>query len=279
MDIINNEQYLVLKNQYSRHPGCKNRFINYCSFCITKSKEIDSIQEAVAYLDAASVAIDVYSEKSRLNAAKVSLISKLKEMVESQYQVLHERITEAENLQAKSQAEAEKSRIKSIEQENQSTLESISDLQIKLKTVRNQQQFDDCIKRLTDLDNSLIKDFFTEEQNKLYTTLSEKYSVLVSDKMAELQKKKDEEYNRKALIAFRDVFTKVRENEKALANFDSSAREYVKPLFSYSMNRLSSEVQIYYNHVYSYIFAKLKDDGKFEITKMSLEINTKNDGE
>lgn len=44
---------------------------------------------------------------------------------------------------------------------------------------------------------------------------------------------------------------------------------------SYDAGRLFNETLIFYNHVYSYIFNKLDDNGKLELTKYSIECERK----
>lgn len=46
-------------------------------------------------------------------------------------------------------------------------------------------------------------------------------------------------------------------------------------LFAYDAGRLFNETLIFYNHVYSYIFNKLDDNGKLELTKYSIECERK----
>lgn len=42
-------------------------------------------------------------------------------------------------------------------------------------------------------------------------------------------------------------------------------------LFSYDASKLFNETLIYYNHVYSFIFNKLDDNGKFRLTQISID--------
>ena len=46
-------------------------------------------------------------------------------------------------------------------------------------------------------------------------------------------------------------------------------------LFAFDAGRLFNETLIYYNHVYSFIFGKLDDDGKLALTRYSIECERK----
>jgi len=118
----------------------------------------------------------------------------------------------------------------------------------------------------------LEKDYLSPDQKELYDTLTSEYSKVVADKLAELERIENIEYNKSAVKSFKRAFddfqlseTKYKENQSQLYSLVSDN------LFGYDATRLFNETLIYYNHVYSFIFNKLDDDNKFRLTQFSID--------
>ena len=114
------------------------------------------------------------------------------------------------------------------------------------------------------------------EQSSTYDALTKACTDLISSKMRELEYKKNIAYNKQAADSFADAFEKFKEKDgKKYKNQTQLFKLVSKTLFSYDASRLFNETLIYYNHVYSYIFSKLDDDGKLALTRFSIECERK----
>ena len=93
--------------------------------------------------------------------------------------------------------------------------------------------------------------------------------------MRELEYKKNVAYNKQAADSFAKAFNQFRNNESKYKNQTQLFSLVSTTLFAYDASRLFNETLIYYNHVYSYIFSKLDDDGKLALTRFSIECERK----
>lgn len=75
--------------------------------------------------------------------------------------------------------------------------------------------------------------------------------------------------------AFNSAFTSFKNNESRYKDKSQLLGLVSTTLFAYDAGRLFNETLIFYNHVYSYIFNKLDDNGKLELTKYSIECERK----
>ena len=102
--------------------------------------------------------------------------------------------------------------------------------------------------------------------------------VLISDivkAMRQLEYKDNIDYNKKAVNAYNSAFTSFKNNESRYKDKSQLFSLVSTTLFAYDAGRLFNETLIFYNHVYSYIFNKLDDNGKLELTKYSIECERK----
>ena len=160
---------------------------------------------------------------------------------------------------------------KKIESHNFECLKNFYMLKDKLQAVSTQVDFDAILAQLRQVDTDIIKDNFTNEQSESYDKLTKDYTDLISIKMRELEYKNNVAYNRKAADSFAMAFKEFCSNEDKYKNQTHLFSLVSKTLFAYDVSRLFNETLIYYNHVYSYIFSKLDDDGKLAITRFSIE--------
>lgn len=82
-------------------------------------------------------------------------------------------------------------------------------------------------------------------------------------------------YNKKAVESYDKAFKMFKNNEGKYKNQTQLFSLVSSTLFAYDVARLFNETLIYYNHIYSYIFGKLDDDGKLALTRFSIECERK----
>ena len=144
-----------------------------------------------------------------------------------------------------------------------------------LQSADTQESFDAILVKIGKIDSEIDKDALTEEQNNVYEALTKDHTELIGSKMRQLEYKKNIDYNKKAAEAFASAFERFRKDEGKYKKQTQLFTLASKTLFAYDASRLFNETLIYYNHVYSYIFSKLDDDGKFALTRYPIECERK----
>lgn len=144
-----------------------------------------------------------------------------------------------------------------------------------LQSADTQESFDAILVKIGKIDSEIDKDALTEEQNNVYEALTKDHTELIGSKMRQLEYKKNIDYNKKAAEAFASAFERFRKDEGKYKKQTQLFTLASKTLFAYDASRLFNETLIYYNHVYSYIFSKLDDDGKFALPRYSIECERK----
>ena len=172
------------------------------------------------------------------------------------------------------QAKADRERTE-IEHHNAGCLKKLYALKDKLQAASTQADFDVILAQIGQVDAEIIKNGLTNEQSDTYDALTKDHTDLISSKMRELEYKKNIAYNKQAADAFAKAFSQFRNNESKYKNQTQLFSLVSTTLFAYDASRLFNETLIYYNHVYSYIFSKLDDDGKLALTRFSIECERK----
>ena len=108
-----------------------------------------------------------------------------------------------------------------------------------------------------------------------YDQLNKSCTDTISAKMRQLEYKDNIDYNKKAVNAYNSAFTSFKNNESRYKDKSQLFGLVSTTLFAYDAGRLFNETLIFYNHVYSYIFSKLDDNGKLELTRYSIECERK----
>lgn len=252
---------LVGKNLFCKSPNDVEVFTEYFNFCIKIARYPIELETRIFYANEAELALSVFSEKTDIdNFTLLQIQNKRSELVA----VSNEINTLADEQQKQSQ--------EVIVQENNAKLSSLSKLSSKLSATKTKKEFDSVLAEISEYENALDKPMFTDRQTILYNSLTNHFSELVSNKMNFLSVNEDIEYNKKAAIAFREAFNLFKKDESKYKEHDSVLYGLVATyLFAYDAKRLFNETLIYYNHVYSYIFNKLDDDGKFRFTQYSFD--------
>lgn len=254
------EALLVGRNIFNRKPDNDEIFDVYYSFICTLAETLPSIVDRSHFADEASMVLAFYTENAVLCESVVSNILTCQSRLNNIYSEIN-----------RVQQEKEEKNKKKIESHNFECLKNFYMLKDKLQAVSTQVDFDAILAQLRQVDTDIIKDNFTNEQSESYDKLTKDYTDLISIKMRELEYKNNVAYNRKAADSFAMAFKEFCSNEDKYKNQTQLFSLVSKTLFAYDVSRLFNETLIYYNHVYSYIFSKLDDDGKLAITRFSIE--------
>ena len=88
-------------------------------------------------------------------------------------------------------------------------------------------------------DGKWDQDAFTEEQKRVYDTLSRAHTSLITGKTAELEREENMDYNSRAVSFFADAFSKFKKDENRYTKNEDALKSLADTyLFAFDANRL-----------------------------------------
>lgn len=264
-ELINKDRimdaYIVAKNEFVRNNASEKAFYDYFELCLKIARDAIETETKKFFVSEADQALSYYSEHVVMDEDALNRILSYKN-----------KVLEVTNQIRLFEDKQRTAYIRKVKQSNGQVLNVITSIKGKLHNARDQTEFDKILIDLANQEKILSKDFFDNDQQTLYDVLTKDFSSLISSKMEQLAYNANVEYNRKAVADFRKAFTLFKSDEAKYTSSDTSLFNLVsKHLFIYDAGKLFNETLIYYNHVYSYIFSKLNDDGKYTLTKYSID--------
>lgn len=258
------EALLVGRNLFNRNSGDEKIFSAYFEYLCTLAETLPSLADRINFAEQASVALAFYSENAELTSESVDALS-------GQQQRIDGILSEIESTKAKRVADERAE----IEAHNSECLKKLYSLKDEMHRATTQDEFDKILVKIGETDTAMDKDEFTDEQSSIYKSLTKGHTELISEKMHQLEHIKNIAYNKQAADAFASAFDRFRKDENKYRNQSQLFLLASTTLFAFDASRLFNETLIYYNHVYSYIFSKLDDDGKLALTRYSIECERK----
>lgn len=258
------EALLVGRNLFNRNSGDEIIFSAYFEYLCTLAETLPSLADRINFAEQASVALAFYSENAELTSESVDALS-------GQQQRIDGILSEIESTKAKRVADERAE----IEAHNSECLKKLYSLKDEMHRATTQDEFDKILVKIGETDTAMDKDEFTDEQSSIYKSLTKGHTELISEKMHQLEHIKNIAYNKQAADAFASAFDRFRKDENKYRNQSQLFLLASTTLFAFDASRLFNETLIYYNHVYSYIFSKLDDDGKLALTRYSIECERK----
>lgn len=255
---------LVGKNLFNKDPSNSDFFKKYYFFLLNLAQKLPAIEERKFYLNQADITLAFFIENVDISEEILELIAIAKNDLSV--------ITNDINTQIK---QNEEKQISQISTKNNDLLKKLYNLKDELKTVKDQAVFEQKMSDINAIDFEIEKDYLTKEQNKYYDELTKDFTSLISGKMKQLEYKNNISYNNEAIKAYKKAFNAFRNDEAKYKNDTQLFELASKTLFAFDASKLFNETLIYYNHVYSYIFSKLDDNGKYELTRFSIECERK----
>ena len=252
---------MVANNEFNKAPGDKAAFEQYFSFVCSLGTSLPSLLDRQAALDKAAVALEYFKENAELDEKLVEGILAKQTSLEDCYEAL-----------AREDNELMKKQALDVENENNTVLKRLFDLRDELQEVKTRDAFDDVLNRIRLEDGKLDQDAFTEEQKRVYDTLSRAHTSLITGKTAELEREENMDYNSRAVSFFADAFSKFKKDENRYTKNEDALKSLADTyLFAFDANRLLPATVAYYNYIYQYIFDKLSEDGKLFLTRLATE--------
>lgn len=255
---------MVGRNEFNRNSDNAEVFDAYFSYLCTLAETLPALADRSHFADQANVALSFYIENAVLTESVVDDIMAYQSRIDSIYGAI-----------AKDQQEKADKQRNEIQHHNSECLKNLYTLKDKLRTASSKEEFDELLIQIGRVDAKIDKESFTEEQSDTYDALTKEHTDLISSKMRELEYKKNVAYNKQAADSFAKAFDQFRNNEGKYKNQTQLFSLVSATLFNYDASRLFNETLIYYNHVYSYIFSKLDDEGKLALTRFSIECERK----
>lgn len=258
------EAYLVGQNLFNKNPGNEDVFDEYYSFLCTLAKSLPSFEDKQKFADQANMVLAFYKENVELNEITVQHILNYQSKLESIF-------SDIESIHIDKLGAS----IEEAQANNEVYLKEFFKLKDRLSESYSKDKFEEILREIGEVDLLIDKDALTADQKLVYDDLTEEYTELISFKMREMEHKVNVDYNKKAAEEFAKAIKEFRENESYYKNQTQLFSLVSTTLFAFDPAHLFNETLIYYNHIYSYIFSKLDDDGKLALTRYSIECERK----
>lgn len=251
---------LVLKNNFNKNVGDEDSFKRFFDFSIKIAKWNINLASRSTFLEQAKSALVFFSENGELKNETIELIQACQNEIAS---------VQVEIDSVEQQLEAK--RINEIKEKNIDLLSNLIECKMPLQKCEDQEQFHDLLKQIKNTEEQIHISFLDNEQKLLFDELTKEYPELIKNKLNEFERTRLKGYNKTAVTEFNEVFEQFKQNEdKYKNNIIELKRLVAKRLFRFETDQLYNETLIYYNHVYSYIFGSLDEEGKYRLTELAI---------
>ncbi len=252
--------YAVAKNIYCRNVGDLESFETFADLALRMASFDIALEERKTFLNEVSNSLVVFSESVEITEEILNKVYEYEEKIHNVFESIDR---------------AEVEHLCSIRELNESMntelLLRLGELNDDLKNAETQDVFDKKIKEVTEIEQKIQKEFFTEEQMNTYEVLTKCFSDTISRTMEVLNRKSLIEINRKAILSFKKAFDEFVCNKSKYKDSPSNLKSLmVTTLFAYDSRDLLNESLVYYNYVYSMIFNDVSNELKYKLTEWSI---------
>lgn len=255
---------LIGRNLFNRNPGNQEAFSAYFDLLCSLAENLPLLSERKSFMEQADVALAFFSENAELDRA-----------ILSSFHAYQERLGTIQNAILSEEQKSSTAQANKIQEINNQQIKKIYTIRDNLRKADTQEEFDRLLAELSAADRGIDKDMLSEKQAGQYDALTKTCTEAISKKMQELEHKSNMAYNKKAIEAYARVFRAFKNDESLCKNWGRLSNLASETLFAFDASRLFNETLIYYNHIYSYIFNKLDDDGKLALTGLSVDCERK----
>ena len=258
------EALMVGRNMVNQEPKSIEKFSMYLELILSLAEKLPSLDERREFIGQANVTLAFFEENADLSIELVEKINTYKKRID---EIINKLITEEKEKSSKA--------LNDIKASNNKFIKELYQAKQVLSKANSQEEFDKVLMEISQIDAKIEHDYLTDEQKIHYNQINKVYTSSISDKMRELEQKSNVVYNKKAVESYDKAFKMFKNDEGRYKNQTQLFTLVSTTLFAYDAARLFNETLIYYNHVYSYIFGKLDDDGKLALTRFSIECERK----
>lgn len=257
---------LLIKNIFNKNIENRDIFQTFYEFSIKIANWNLDIPTRKMFLEQASSAVIFFSENALLTSDVIEMVYACQNEVDN----IRNEINRIEQIQIDR-------RVEDAKKEQSELILKLTEYKFALGKSSNQQEFNTLLEKIKVVEEQIDVSFLTEMDEKLYKELTMDYPNIINQKLNEFEKVKVKEYNKKAVSDFYQVFNEFKQNEDKYKTSMLELKRLVRTrLFSYDAGRLLNETIIYYNHVYSYIFGKIDEEGKYNLTELAIELEKAN---
>ena len=258
------EALLIGRNMVNKEPGNPECVADYLDFLLMLAEKLPRTDERRSFAEQANLVLSFYEENAELTADVINDI-----------QIYHNRLNDAIADIAQVEQEEYKRNQRAIEESNTAQIKRLYTIKQKLEKAETRAEFDNILQDIGAVDAEILHEKLTAEQKKHYEQLNRSCTDAISAKMRQLEYNDNIDYNKTAVNAYNSAFMSFKNNEARYKDRSQLFSLVSTTLFAYDAGRLFNETLIFYNHVYSFIFNKLDDNGKLELTKYSIECERK----
>ncbi|MDD3417688.1 MAG: hypothetical protein PHY47_27485 [Lachnospiraceae bacterium] len=259
------EALLVGRNMVNRNPSNLEMFRAYMDLLISLSELLPSLTDRKNFIGQANVTLAFFEENAEMTADIVSELNEYREKIDPIAKQIN-----------KEEMDRNRAALREVQANNGKAIKALYAQKQKLSQVKSQSEFDAELLEISKIDAQIEHDYMTDEQKAHYDQINKECTTSISDKMREMEHTNNVAYNKKAVDAYDSAFKKFKNDESKYKGNQTQLFSLVSStLFAYDAARLFNESLIYYNHVYSFIFSKLDDDGKLALTRFSIECERK----
>lgn len=255
---------ISFSKEENKAPGDSECVNAYLDFLLMLAEKLPRTDERKSFADQANLVLSFYEENADLTDDIINNIH-----------VYHNRLGAVVTDIAQLEQEEYEKQKRAIEATNTTQIKKLYTIKQKLENAKTHAEFDKLLQEISAVDAEIDHDNLTSEQKTHYDQLNKSCTDTISAKMRQLEYKDNIDYNKKAVNAYNSAFTSFKNNESRYKDKSQLLGLVSTTLFAYDAGRLFNETLIFYNHVYSYIFNKLDDNGKLELTKYSIECERK----
>lgn len=259
------EALLVGRNMVNRNPSNIEMFRAYMDLLISLSEQLPSLADRKSFIGQANVTLAFFEENVEITSDIILELNEYRGKIEP----IVKKVNDEE-------MEKNRAALREVQAGNSKAIKSLYTEKQKLSQVKNQSEFDTALLEISKLDAQIEHEYMTEEQKVHYDQINKECTACISEKMREMEHINNVAYNKRAVEAYDSAFKKFKNDESKYKSNQTQLFSLVSStLFAYDAARLFNESLIYYNHVYSFIFSKLDDDGKLALTRFSIECERK----
>ena len=258
------EALLVGKNMVNKNPSDSESVKAYIDLLLTLAEKLPSLNERKSFIGQANVTLSFYEENAELTPEIIKQI----ENCRSRMGKIAIAIDEEEKAKVDDG-------LRQIKKTNSDLIKQLYSIKQKIVCSKTKEDFDKKLNEISLIDAKIEHDYLDDEQKTLYDQLNRDCTDVISSKMREFEYISNVEYNKRAVEAYDSAFKKFKNEESKYKNQTQLFALVSSTLFAFDAGRLFNETLIYYNHVYSFIFGKLDDDGKLALTRYSIECERK----
>ena len=258
------ETLLIGRNMVNKAPGDPECVNAYLDFLLMLAEKLPRTEERKNFASQASLVLSFYEENATLTDSVIGDIQEYRDRIGA---VVAD-IAQLEN-------EEYEKRQKAIEETNTEQIKKVYAIKQELENVKTHAEFDRLLQEIGAVDAQIDHDCLMPEQKTHYDQLNKDCTDTISAKMRQLEYMDNIAYNKEAVNKFNSAFASFKNDEARYKDKSQLFSLVSTTLFAYDAGRLFNETLIFYNHVYSYIFNKLDDNGKLELTKYSIECERK----